>query len=1068
MATEFVGIQLDLIGADGVRRDLMNLDKILKSFGGRKKFDAGFNDARRQVVQYRGELEKLNRTRRAITKGIASGELKNPAWSKRLAETNSKIDQTKSKLREAQQAVREFGQASREAGMTFGQSFKSISSKVGHVGSAMQSMGNAITRITAPFRRLTTGLLYGAGYRMLNMITEGFRGSFERADIMTTYDRSLKALGLNAGKKFSVAGKEAKTAKENLDEAVQGLPTGLDEIMAAQKVYAGATGEMVESTKIAIAANNTFLASAMDSRSQRFIQRYLAALGSGAELTGTQWQSMARLAPLAMRAVSKELGYADKDYKQFTQDVQQGTISGKQFLKAFMKVGTEGAVARAARVTAMTWGGLASNIQIATKRMGQNIIETLNETFKENTGRTLLQHLLGWDEEGNDVGGGIKHWINDLSESVQDWIKANPDKIIDFFETLKSIDWKGFLKGMAEGFGEMFDILKKFADALGGGDMEKLGKNLVRLSYLGQGLTLGGGLLKGTRHIWGFFGALGGAAFGRVIGGGGLFGFLGRLFGSKRAVEAAGKTAAEVPTVSQTFRSAFNALKGLITAAGAVLIVGTTGFVAFKEVKSIIRDLHDIVNEINSGDWDNVGYVVGGMITAIGFLTELFQFMGKALGPEGLMYEALGALSTVLATGAITADMALLKEALVQIKDAIGITKEIVKEVNSFGDVGELNTDNIAKAIDAANRVAAVLSGDGDNSAKHGTKNFLLSLISPFAPAAMKGAKALDTGFAVSQLQSVADAIKTLKGIAKSINSLDGIEISEDAPNKARKIIEAIGEVGKAMPTLFQTGTQGFKNFANNAEHIGNALQQIKRMARSINKLAATDINNSGFSGFVTMLSAAINEMKSLSGDLELDIEVKLSDNFGASVTKVCDEIKKGKDKIKKLKSAVAFSIPVTVTFSVTTNLGAVLAKIIADKNKIKSMSGGTNTMYTQPIGPTRGPAKGGLIYRAKGGRVPFKRIGTDTVPAMLTPGEYVHNKRAVNTFGIDFMRKVNNLDVKGAMSELMHRAGHMASMSNGTHITNNYNNNQKVVQNINTNSPDFAFKSASRFVGAF
>ena len=61
MSTEFVGIELQLMGADGVRRDLENLDKLLNSFRGRKKFDMGLSEARAQVVAFKGELEKLRR-----------------------------------------------------------------------------------------------------------------------------------------------------------------------------------------------------------------------------------------------------------------------------------------------------------------------------------------------------------------------------------------------------------------------------------------------------------------------------------------------------------------------------------------------------------------------------------------------------------------------------------------------------------------------------------------------------------------------------------------------------------------------------------------------------------------------------------------------------------------------------------------------------------------------------------------------------------------------------------------------------------------------------------------------
>jgi TP901 family phage tail tape measure protein len=59
-------------------------------------------------------------------------------------------------------------------------------------------------------------------------------------------------------------------------------------------------------------------------------------------------------------------------------------------------------------------------------------------------------------------------------------------------------------------------------------------------------------------------------------------------------------------------------------------------------------------------------------------------------------------------------------------------------------------------------------------------------------------------------------------------------------------------------------------------------------------------------------------------------------------------------------------------------------------------------------------------IKRAMGGIIP-KRFalggfakGTDTVPAMLTPGEFIMSKYAVDSYGIDNMRKINNGDSVG------------------------------------------------------
>jgi hypothetical protein len=55
----------------------------------------------------------------------------------------------------------------------------------------------------------------------------------------------------------------------------------------------------------------------------------------------------------------------------------------------------------------------------------------------------------------------------------------------------------------------------------------------------------------------------------------------------------------------------------------------------------------------------------------------------------------------------------------------------------------------------------------------------------------------------------------------------------------------------------------------------------------------------------------------------------------------------------------------------------------------------------------------GGLIkYMAKGGL--FRPINTDTVPAMLTPGEFIMSRYAVNSYGLDKMKAINNGDPVG------------------------------------------------------
>jgi TP901 family phage tail tape measure protein len=58
--------------------------------------------------------------------------------------------------------------------------------------------------------------------------------------------------------------------------------------------------------------------------------------------------------------------------------------------------------------------------------------------------------------------------------------------------------------------------------------------------------------------------------------------------------------------------------------------------------------------------------------------------------------------------------------------------------------------------------------------------------------------------------------------------------------------------------------------------------------------------------------------------------------------------------------------------------------------------------------GQAKGYPMGGLIpYKAAGGF--FKSLGSDTIPAMLTPGEFVVRRPAVRGFGVDKLEKINN-----------------------------------------------------------
>lgn len=87
----------------------------------------------------------------------------------------------------------------------------------------------------------------------------------------------------------------------------------------------------------------------------------------------------------------------------------------------------------------------------------------------------------------------------------------------------------------------------------------------------------------------------------------------------------------------------------------------------------------------------------------------------------------------------------------------------------------------------------------------------------------------------------------------------------------------------------------------------------------------------------------------------------------------------------------------------------------------------------------------GGVIYRANGGEtVRFIPRGTDTVPAMLTPGEYVVRREAVQKIGLPLLEKLNNMDIQGMFHMFMNNFAMGTGIGRHTVINNVTNNDNR------------------------
>ena len=1043
MSTEFVGIELQLMGADGVRRDLENLDKLLNSFRGRKKFDMGLSEARQQVIAFKGELEKLKREQSRYEKG-------SDEWKRYAAA----IDEARQKLWGAQQAVREFGLASREAGLTFKETFNSISSKVAHIGSAMQSFGNAMTQLTSPFRRLTSGILMGAGFKVFNSFTEGFERGFTRYDTMKKYPKIMAAFGYSA--------EQAQESINALDMSVRGLPTGLDEMVDLAQRFTATTGDIEKGTKLAIAANNAFLASmSTDTQKYQGMMQLQDVLG-GKDMNAREWNSLVSSMTPAIVKMGESMGYTKDNMKEFIQTIRDGKMDNQEFIDQLIKIGNEGGVLEAmAQESKNTWQAFFANIGNASSRMLAGIIQAFDEISQSLTGKDVNQLF----------ADTIIPSIDNATKSVKEWIKAHPEEITNFFKNLSKIKVGNFFKGYAKGFELMIGLVEKLATALGDHPklMSALGWFFGIGGMLGRATTIFGGLLKGTRHIWGGIGAGGSWLLKGKLGKIGIFGKIAQIFGKKKSIEEAGEIGQAVMTASPKLLSAF---KNMALISGIVAMPAFTAWGVTAAVKNSIKNFKDTIDLLKDMDWSTAAKLAGGIATFLGASAGLGAVVGKfgvGAGTTIAIGETVVGVIMSIATGFADLNMAFIKGSIEKFVESIKLLQEI-PDVTSFGDVKA----KITNAIALMNEITTLFNGEWTGPGMHegGVSNVGLG--------------------AVWGINSLANALEPMKDAVTRINELAAMSIPEGAVESIGNIIDAISQIQSKMWVLMGFG---FGNIKGNMTNVADAMYELRRAVYHIKKLGNEKISKKGLNNitsaiknirkafdakaigsirgtitaFVASIEEALAELGKLNKTIKINAKVELASGFDASVTTVKQKIAKARQDIKNLTDPLSVVVPVSVTFSVTTDLASALARINRQKQTLKDAASGNYTHYSSPIGPPR-PANGGMIYRAKGGSIPFpgRPIGTDRVPAWLTPGEYVQNKRAVSMFGIDFMRKVNNLDMKGAMNELMHRAGHMANINRGTNITNNNYNNQKVVINNSNAGAGYTFRTASRFVGAF
>jgi len=1163
MAVERVGIEIEIMGYQEAMNQLRALDKIISRLKNKRIEIGGLNRFMDRLSRSSAEMERMRKAMSEL--GAQMGNMgKAASGMSKVAQETAKANAQAKQLKK---------------NLTIGEMFKQNTSRVAHLGSAMQSAGNAIQRFLAPWRLLVGGAALGAGFGAINKVSEGLTSGFARYDIMNKYPKMMK--------QFETANFTAQDSINKLDQSVRGLPTGLDEMVQMAQSFTMTMGDMQKGTDLAIATNNAFLAS-MANDTQRYQgMMQLRDLIGGKDMNAREWQALANSMMPAIRMMGEEMGKSGEELNEWVAAVQQGKVSNEEFLDALLKAGTgAGKAAKMAELSKDTWEALSANITNAFSRMGAGIITAMDEVTKIATGGEYekLNRFLA-----DKLGPGI----DKAAKAVQNWIKANPDKIMDFFNAMKGIDWKGLGKGFVEGLGQIANFMQKVGNKLDGKSLEKFGKAFSHLLWLAPGLTIGGGLLKGGRHIFGGFltglqvlanglGAIKLTGASKKLSS--FVGFFKNLGKVSKAAEAAGAagTAAGAAGGAAAAGGIFKAFLPAIEVIGGIGAITTeitgiaaidTGLIslATSNIEKITGTMQKVFDNVKG--LKSTGFNKENLRTAVNDMFSIYDIIyGEKTGQTGARGLTKGAAATQRKDGLGSMNKGALSKIATSMKSMSSIfgsmqkiaagakkfsgfkgfdesTMQGIKDfVSGIGDIyTDLNTSFEESGMDADKAtgfadVIAKTTGMFNNIAS--VAKLIPTLQKQLAPLMQRGVGTGGMGY--NAIETIRNTLAGEGGLFATIGDIMNAVYTDMLGNNGEGVGMNIGQVG-----AISTAMDGVKSMFTSISEIVTLLPQIQEQLAPLTQFGGGGRGNASaltalkdnlvglfqrigevYTAFDTYIGEggadmsekfsgvvdAVTQIQSVVTKLNSLGEGSLASTDGAAFTAIqniktmiaqlgqalqTDTIAQLQAQVDAFKTAVQgifdalngdlANVEVTVTINGhVEGHDALIADIHAANSAIRSAVQSITNSYTRHVyvhiqrhvsvtGDNPASANvfshtggqigrgGRLLYRSRGGGTIFRPRGTDTVPAMLTPGEYVHRKAAVDFFGVRFMQKINNLDIAGAMRELSAKAGRRSSAASGTTIYNNitHNNSPTINQNISTSNRNFAYKRAGRFVGA-
>jgi hypothetical protein len=336
---------------------------------------------------------------------------------------------------------------------------------------------------------------------------------------------------------------------------------------------------------------------------------------------------------------------------------------------------------------------------------------------------------------------------------------------------------------------------------------------------------------------------------------------------------------------------------------------------------------------------------------------------------------------------------------------------------------------------------------------------------------------------AVGQVTSVVNSFKTMAETLMTIPDLINVEGS-GIETRVAKIKSVLQSLASSDDSGLTTSLQNIQKLSSNIMSAVQAVNNILIIANAINQFPevnADNFNNSinaiktaidSLSGIndndaiignltnilntINQLQNALTQFASMASSLGQQSGSNFSNGFVSGLgSRIVDKMNEQKNQIENLGwEALGASISSKIANGF--DVSSVLNKIQQIQSAIDSLKGKTVdiTVNETTVKKTKHAEHGGLIeYHSTGGTVGgrlFKPLGTDTIPAMLTAGEYVLKRSVSSMLGKQFLDNLNQLNLTQALKALAGHTGHSVVNNTTNNITQNVDNKASFINGLN------------------